>query len=173
MVGLGTDVGDDFGIGRVWNRRLEDADYCCGAGAEPDRFANHRTIAVERRRPETMCQHRNAGSMRTIVAGVDQASEDRAEAHDLEVRPADDAGLHDPWFAKTDQRELDDREVAKSGDGPALRFEIGDLGYGESGVGRPKTWCALTNVDELVLVAIDERAQQHTTDDAEDRGVGP
>ena len=31
---------------------------------------------------------------------------------------------------------------------------------------------ALTDVDQPLLVAVDQRPQQHAADDAEDRGVG-
>ena len=36
----------------------------------------------------------------------------------------------------------------------------------------PRPLRALTDVDQPILVAVDERPQQHAADDAEDRGVG-
>ena len=54
------DVGDDFRVGRIGHRRLEDADDGRGARPEADGSADYRGIAVERADPEAMCEHRHA-----------------------------------------------------------------------------------------------------------------
>ena len=52
------------------------------------------------------------------------------------------------------------------------RLEIVDLRHREGRVRRAEPRRALPDVDQPVFVAIDQRAQQHAADDAEDRGVG-
>ena len=50
--------------------------------------------------------------------------------------------------------------------------QILDFGDGEVGVVDAEAAGALADIDEAVLVAIDERAQEHAADQAEDGGVG-
>ena len=54
----------------------------------------------------------------------------------------------------------------------ARALEVVDLGHRERRVLGAEARRALADVDQPILVAIDERAQQHAADDAEDRGVG-
>ena len=58
VVRAGHDVRDDLRVGRIGHRRLEHADDRRGARTEPDRLADHGRIAVERRRPEPVGEHR-------------------------------------------------------------------------------------------------------------------
>ena len=64
----GHDVRDDFGLGRIRHRRLEHADDRRGARPETDRLADHRRIALERRRPEAIRQHGGASRVGTVVS---------------------------------------------------------------------------------------------------------
>ena len=73
----------------------------------------HRRVALQRRRPEAVRQHRRARGVRTIVGRVEQAAEHRPQAHDVEVRAADDAGTDDARLAEADHREADRGEVAE------------------------------------------------------------
>ena len=66
----GHDVGDELGFGRIGHRRFEHADNRRRARVEANRLADHRRIALERRRPEPVGQHRGAGRARPVVAGV-------------------------------------------------------------------------------------------------------
>ena len=51
-------------------------------------------------------------------------------------------------------------------------FEVLNFRDGEGGVGVAKAGGALPDVDESVLVAIDERLQEHATHERKDGGVG-
>ncbi len=59
-----------------------------------------------------------------------------------------------------------------SADGLDARLQILDFGDGEGGVFDADAGGALANVDQAVFVAIDERAEEHAADHAEDGGVG-
>jgi hypothetical protein len=54
-----------------------------------------------------------AFSLRPVVARVEQAAPHWTQSHDLEIRPADDAGADRPGFAQPEHGELDHREVAE------------------------------------------------------------
>ena len=95
MVRAGHDVRDDLGLRGIRNGRLEHADDRRRAVAEPDRLADDGGVAVERRAPEAMRQHRRARSLGAIVSRVEQAAEHRSKPHHAEVRAADDAGADD------------------------------------------------------------------------------
>ena len=94
VMGAGHDVRDDLGVGRVGHRRLEDADNRGVARTETDGLADHGRIAVERDRPEPVREDGRARCVRPIVLRVQQAPEDRAQAHDVEERPTNHACLH-------------------------------------------------------------------------------
>ena len=64
----GHDVRDDLGVGRIGDRRLEDADDRRGARTETDRLADDRRIAVERGGPEAVGEHGRARRLRAVVA---------------------------------------------------------------------------------------------------------
>ena len=100
------DVRDEFGFGRVRHRRFEHAD---------DGRARAGSPAVELRvlprtegsllsdvGPEAIGEDRGAGGLRAVVVRVEQAAEDWLQAHDLEVRAADDAGADHARFAEAD-----------------------------------------------------------------------
>ena len=74
MVRAGHDVGDDFGLGGIGHRRFDDADDGGGAIAEPDGLADHRRIALERRGPEAIREHRGTRRLRPVVGRVEQAA---------------------------------------------------------------------------------------------------
>ena len=77
----GHHVRDDLGVGRIRHRRLEHADHRRAPGAELNRLADHRRIAVERLRPEAIGQDRHAGGLEAFVRWLDQAADDRPQAH--------------------------------------------------------------------------------------------
>ena len=165
-------VGDDLGVGRIRDGRLEHADHRGTARAERDGPADDRGIAVERRGPEALGQHHDARRIRPIVGGVEQAAEHGAKAHHLEVRAADHAGLHHAGLAESEEGEIDGREIAEVRDRGRARLEVVDLRHRERRVRGAEARRALADVDEPILAAIDERPQQHAADHAEDGGVG-
>ena len=95
-----------------------------------------------------------------------------SQAHHIEKRSVDDAGLHHSRFgAERDQREIDRGEIAEGGDGGRALLEVGDLRHRERVVFDADARRGLTDVDQPLLAAIDERPQEHAPDDAEDGGV--
>ena len=122
-------------------------------------------------RPEPVRQDRRAFRLRPVVARVEQPAHHRPQAHDLEIGSADDAGANGARFAEPDHRELDGREVAESGDGFHPRLQVAQLRHREVGVLDADALGRLADVDQAVLVAVDQRPQQHAADDAEDRRV--
>src|SRR3954465_4127140 len=57
MMWTGDAIGDDFGIGRVGNRRLKNADDGGRSLTEANLFADHGGIAFKYRSPEAMGEH--------------------------------------------------------------------------------------------------------------------
>ena len=170
----GHHVRDDLRLGRIGQRRLEDADHGGGARTESDRLANHPRVAVECGAPETVCKDRRTRRLGTVVGGVQQAAEHRPEPHDLEERPVDDAGRHHTRLgAESDHREVSRGEIAERGNRPGARFEIGNLRHGEGEILGADARGALADVDQAIGVSIDQRNEQHGPHHAENRRVGP
>jgi hypothetical protein len=99
-------VGDDFGVGGIRNRGLQHPDDRGAARAKLNALADHGGIAAERVLPESIGQHRNAGSVEPFVRWLDEAADRRAQAHHAEILPVDDPGLDDARLAEADQREF-------------------------------------------------------------------
>ena len=170
----GHHVRDDLRLGRIGQRRLEDADHGGGARTESDRLANHPRVAVERGAPETVCKDRRTRRLGTVVAGVQQAAEHRPEPHDLEERPVDDAGRHHTRLgAESDHRHVGRGEIAERGNRLGTRFEVGNFRHGEGHVLGADARSALADVDQAIGVSIDQRNEQHGPHHAENRRVGP
>ena len=130
-------------------------------------------IALERGRPETMSQDNRTSRAGSIIGCVDQAAENGAQSHHLEVRPADDACAHDARLAQTDHREADRGEIAERRDRLHSRLEVIDFRYRERRIRRGEARCTLADVDQTVFVAVGQRLEQHAAHHAEDRGIGP
>ena len=105
-------------------------------------------------------------------SGPSRRPSDRLQAHDLEVRAVDDAGPHDAWLAEADHREANLGELAEVGERGDPGPQVLDLRDREHDAVAAQALGALADVDQPILVAVDERPQQHTPDDAENRGVG-
>ena len=68
---------------------------------------------MQRRRPETIRQHDDAGRIGSVVLRPDQAAEHRVKAHHLKVRTANHARLNLPWLAQANHGEANGGEVAE------------------------------------------------------------
>ena len=110
--------------------------------------------------------------VRAIVLRAKEPPQGRAQPHHLEIRPADDAGADRARLAEAEHGELDGGEIAEGADRLDPGFQVAQLGDREVRVGHPDAWRALADIDEPVLIAIDQRPQQHAADDAENGGVG-
>ncbi len=169
----GHHVRDDLGVGGIGDRWLEDTDHGGDARTEADGLADHGRVAVERGDPEPVREDRGARGSGPVVLGVQQTAEHRMKAHHLEERATDDASFHNAGLgAETNQREIDRGEIPEGADGRDARLEVVDFGHRERRVLRAKSRRALANVDQSIFIAIDERAEKHASNDAEDRGVG-
>jgi hypothetical protein len=166
------DVGDDFRLRRVGDRRLEDAHDRRRPRVQPNLLADHRRVAVQRRRPEAIGEHHRAGRVRAIVIRADEAAEHGAQAHHLEVGAADDPGSHLARIAQADHGEADGREVADGAERLDPRPQVQDLRHREVDVFDADALGALLDVNQAILVSVRQRPQQHAADDAEDRGIG-
>jgi hypothetical protein len=162
MVRAGDDVCDDFGIGGIGNAGLEDADDGGGTGAEADGLAEDRGIGVERVRPEVIGQHRCARSGGAVVGGAEKATEHGGEAHDVEVRPADDAGADFARLAQANHFEANDGEIAEGADGGDFGLEVQNFGDGEVGVLNAFGRSILADVDEAGFVTNGRRRTPRT-----------
>ncbi len=93
------------------------------------------------------------------------------EAHDLEVVATDHASLHYAGFTQADHSEFGGREIAERAQGFNAGAQIQDFWHGERCVVVACARGALADVDQPVLVAIDERLEEHTAHQREDGGV--
>jgi hypothetical protein len=148
-------VGDDLGLRRIRHRRLEHSDHRRRARPEPDGFADHGGVAIECRGPEAVRQDGRAVGFRAIVARAEQTAENRMQAHDVEIRPADHAGADLARLAETDQGEADGRKITERAHGFHARAQVLDLRHGEPGVLDTLAGRALADINKTVLVAID------------------
>jgi hypothetical protein len=123
-------------------------------------------------RPEAVGQDRRARRSRPVVARVEQTTPFRAQSHHFKVRPADDAGANHARLAEPDHRELDGREVAERRQGFNLALQVAQLRNRELHVVDPNAGCALAQVNQSILVAIDQRAQQNALNHAKNRRIG-
>ena len=129
-------------------------------------------IALEGAGPEPVRQHRGAVRLRSVIARTEQSPLDRLQAHDLEVRAANDSRSHGAGVAKANHREPDRREVAERGERFHAGPQVPDLRHRKVRVLDVDARRALPDVDQPVLVAIHQRPDQDAADDAEDGGVG-
>ena len=116
MMRAGDDVRDDFGVLRIWDARLEDANNCRRAitnAAQANSFADDRRIPVKSGRPETVGENDDAGSVGTVVLRPNEAAEHRTKAHHIEVVAADNATLNGTRLAEADHGEVHGGKVAK------------------------------------------------------------
>ena len=129
-------------------------------------------VALEGAGPEPVGQHRGPVRLWSVIARTEQSPLDRPQAHDVEVRAANDSRPHSAGVAKAHHRELDRREVAERRERFHAGLQVADLRYRKVRVLGAEARRALPDVDEPVLVAIHQRPDQDAPDDAEDGGVG-
>jgi hypothetical protein len=174
MMRAGDYVGYDFGILRIWDARLEDANNCRRAitdATEANGFPEDRRILVKGGCPETVGENDDAGSIGTVVLRSDQATEHGTKAHHVEIRAADDATLNRTRLTQADHGEVHGGEVAKRAHGFQVRAQVLYLGYGKRSVFVADAGSALPDIDQPVLVAVDKRLEQDSAHQRENGSV--
>src|ERR1700733_9717224 len=85
MMRAGDNVGDDFGVLRVWDAGFEDANdfrRTFTNAAEANGLADDRRILAKRGGPETIGEDDDSGGVGAIVLRPDETSEAGMRAHD-------------------------------------------------------------------------------------------
>src|SRR5580704_15794032 len=172
MMRAGDNVDDDFGIGRIGNRRFENADDRRGTSTEANGFADDTGIAIERILPKVIGENRGTGGIGSVVVRAEQTAERGMQTHHIEVGSPDYARADFARFAEPDHGEPDDREIAELADGLDVGFDVYNFGHRKVGVIDADAFGALADIDDAIFVAIIERAKQDAAHDAEDGGVG-
>ncbi len=107
-----------------------------------------------------------------VVLGSDKSAEYGVETHDFEEGATDHASLHYARLTQADHGEFGGRKIAERAQGFNAGAQILDVGHGECCVFVAGTRGALADVDQPVLVAVDERLEEHAAHQREDGGVG-
>src|SRR5579862_7496425 len=109
MVRAGDDVGDDFGLGRIRDGGLKDADDRRRTRAqdtvETDRLADNGGIAFEDSGPEMICEYHRAFGFGAVIAHVKQSAENGMQANNVKIFTVDDAGAQDARLAESEHSE--------------------------------------------------------------------
>src|SRR5438270_10492781 len=148
MMWTGDDIGDDFGVGGVGNRRLKDTDDRGRSLTEANLFADHGGIAFKHRSPEAMGEHGGTGGVRTVVMRVQQPANYWVQTHHLEILAVNHTGLYFARLPKAEHGEADGREIAEGADRLYAGFEVGDFGDGKGGVLNAEAHGTLANIDQ-------------------------
>jgi hypothetical protein len=125
-------IGDHLHFGGIGNRRFHDAYDRGGTGAfcttKSQRLANQVGVRVQGGRPEPLGKNHSARCVRPVVAGVQQASNDRFKAHHIKVVAVDDAGADLARLSKSDDGEIDLRDGAEFLDGHQVGAKVFNFG---------------------------------------------
>src|SRR5580704_14857298 len=165
MMRAGDDVGNNFGILRIWDARLEDANDCRRSitdATQPYRLSQDRRILVKSGCPETVGEKHDAGSLGTVVLRPNEATEHGMKAHHLEIVASDDAALNGTRLTEADHGEVHGGEVAKGAHGFHGGTQVLYFGYGKRRVLVTDAGSALPDIDQPVLAAVHERLEQHS-----------
>src|SRR5262245_46243228 len=117
MVRTAGHICDDLGLLRVWDAWLKHADDRAGAitanAAKLNGLAHNRRIFPERVRPEAISKDNDAACLGTIILRPDEAPEDGAQAHYVEIGAIDYAAIDFAGLAQAENGEGDGREITK------------------------------------------------------------
>src|ERR1700677_2667528 len=174
MMRTGDHVGDDFGILRVGDARLEHANdgrRPITDATEANRFADNRRILAQSGRPETVGKNNDARSFRTVVLRSDEATEHGTKAHHVKISAADNATSNGTRLTEAHHGEVHGGEVAKRAQGFYARAQILYLRYGKGRVVVADAGGALSDIDQPLLVAVDKRLEQDSAHQRENGSV--
>ena len=102
---------------------------------------------------------------------VQQASEHGAQSHHLEIRSANHSRAYLARIAQSHHGEANGGEVAELANRLHRSFQVMNFRNGKHGIRKLEPRRALPDVNQPILVAVHQRAQQHPTHQAEDRRV--
>src|SRR5580704_13733138 len=122
--------------------------------------------------PEPVRENDDAGSFGTIVLRADETAENGMQAHDFEIGPADNAGLNLARLTETDHRKADGREIAELTNAARAGLNVLQFRDRKISIGAANAGSALANINEVIFVAVDQRAQQNAANQREDSRVG-
>ena len=108
MVRAGHDIGDDFGLLRILDRGLKNADDGSGPiaeAAQPNCLADDRRVFLECPSPEPVSQHHSAGGLRPVVFWPDQTAKHGPQPHHIEIIATRHASLYFARLTKADHGE--------------------------------------------------------------------
>ena len=177
MVRAGHDVGDDFGLGWIRDGRLEDADDRGGAGAEIASIERIVLPITDGSLLSKVVQNRYVSTTAPAAFGPSSCASSRRPRTGCrpitsKYEPPTTPARISRGSPRPTMREADRGEIAELADGLDARLQVLDFGNGERLVVDADAGRALADVDQAIFVAIDERAEEHAADDAEDGGVG-
>ena len=135
-------------------------------------LADDGRISVEGVRPETIGEDDDAGGLGAVILRPDEAPEHRTKAHHLEIGPVDDSAVDFARLAESDEREGDAGEVAELAEGLDPRLEVPNFRHRPGAVFLADARRALPDINQPILVAVDQRLDEHAAHQREDGGVG-
>src|SRR5512132_833509 len=172
MVRAARDIRDDLGLLRIRDARLEHADDRGGAITKTNGLANDGGIAIQRVRPKAIGEDKDAGSFGAVIFWSDETSQHRAQTHHLEIGSIDHSADDFARLANADKRERYCREVAKLAQCLDPRLEIMNLRHRPGAVFLTLARCALPDIDQAGLVAVDQRLDEYAANERENGGIG-
>src|SRR5215471_15767044 len=175
MMGAGYHVGDDFGVLRIGNAGLKDADDRGGGiatTAQANGLADHRRIFPEGVRPESIGENNDPGGLGTVILGPDEAPEHGMKAHHVEVRSTDYPGTKLAGLAEPEHGEANGGEVAEVTEALYARPQVLNFRHRPRAVFGADAGRALPDIYQPVLVTVDQWLEEHAAHQRENGGVG-
>ena len=117
-----------------WLENTHNGGRTCAEALKTDRPTEDRGVFFKSGIPEAIGEDRGTGSVGAVIAHVQQAPEDRVQAHHFEIIAADHARLNSARLAETNHGKAEDGEITELLDALDAGAQILDLGYRERGV---------------------------------------
>ena len=94
------------------------------------------------------------------------------QTHHIEIAPVDHSAIDFARRAEPDEGEGDCGEIAKLAESLDPLLQVPNFRHRPSAVFLAHAWRALPDINQPVLVAIDQRLNEHAAHEREDGGVG-
>src|SRR5262245_59770347 len=172
MMRAAGDVRDNFGLLWIRDARLKHTDDCGGTFAKLNGLANHRRVSVESVGPETISEDKDTGGLRGVIFRADEPPENRMRTHHVEVGSVDHSAINFSRLAEPDESEGDCGEIAKLVEALDPLLEVPNFRHRPGAVFLVHARSALPDINQLVLVAINQRLDEYASHEREDGGIG-